>query len=149
MSPDAKVWQPLVSGTLAERARASVDEILAELTARGLEREDPWTALLYEYADRARGCDAHAATTQAILEASVASLGERAAAPWLYGGFTGVAWLASHITARSTRRCRRCSSAPRTTCPTISSAAWWASVSTSSTDCRRAGRRRARGCASS
>ncbi|MEJ7598985.1 MAG: lanthionine synthetase C family protein [Kofleriaceae bacterium] len=91
-------WQALATGDLARRLRGSLADILGTLEAQRGEREDPWTALLYEYADRANSSDAHAAAATRIFERAVAGLPNLGAAPTLYGGFTGVAWLASHLT---------------------------------------------------
>jgi hypothetical protein len=91
-------WQALATGTLAERLRASLEEILATLEAHPGPREDPWTALVYEYADRASHSEDHAAAATRIFDRAVAGIQELGAAPMLYGGFTGVAWLATHIT---------------------------------------------------
>ncbi|WP_437278356.1 lanthionine synthetase C family protein [Sorangium sp. So ce375] len=92
----ASSWQPLVTGSLAERLHASIDEVLVAVKARSTP-EDPWIALLYEYADRAARSREHAATAQEIFERAAASLAEGAHSPALHGGFTGVAWLAAHL----------------------------------------------------
>jgi hypothetical protein len=91
-------WEALATGELADRLRASLTEILVALKAHRPVREDPWTALLYEYADRADNSGEHAAVATAIFERAVASLSELGDSTALYGGFPGVAWLASHIT---------------------------------------------------
>lgn len=92
----ATSWAPLVTGAAAGPLRRSVDEILAAV-ATCAAPEDPWSALLYAYADRAGGSPRHAETAQAILDRAIASLAEGAHPPALYGGFTGVAWLATHL----------------------------------------------------
>ena len=91
-------WQALATGDLAERLRVSLDEILVALESHPGLHEDPWTTLLYEYADRAESSDDHAAVATRIFERAVESLPELGAAPRLYGGFTGVAWRARHPT---------------------------------------------------
>src|SRR5262245_18297884 len=90
-------WQPIVTGELAERLRASTDEILVAIKAQRLTDKDPWIALLYEYADRADRSDKHADTVNEIVARAIASLAERVSSTALYGGFTGVAWLATHV----------------------------------------------------
>lgn len=91
-------WRPLVIGGLDERLRASLDEILVAMKARPPLGEDPWCALLYAYADRVESSDQHAAAFDAVIERALASISENALSPALYGGFTGVAWLANHTT---------------------------------------------------
>ncbi|MGK3967591.1 lanthionine synthetase C family protein [Sorangium sp. So ce118] len=93
----ATSWQPLVTGALAERLRTSVDEVLVAVKAQQATPDDPWSALLYDYADRADRSSKHAETVQEIFERAVASLAEGAHPPALHGGFTGVAWLATHL----------------------------------------------------
>jgi lantibiotic biosynthesis protein len=91
-------WRPLVTNGLAERLRASLDEILVAMKARPPANEQPWTALLYLYADRVDRSDKHAAAFNEVLERALASISEGVHSTALYGGFPGVAWLASHVT---------------------------------------------------
>jgi len=91
-------WRPLVTGGLAERLRASLDEILVAMKSRSPLGEDPWIALLYAYADRVERSDRHAAAFDAVVERALASVSEDVHSSALYGGFTGVAWLANHTT---------------------------------------------------
>jgi lantibiotic biosynthesis protein len=91
-------WRPLVTGGLAERLRASLDEILVAMKARPPVGEDPWSALLYAYADRADRSDEHAAAFNGVVERALASISQNVCSAALYGGFTGVAWLANHAT---------------------------------------------------
>jgi lantibiotic biosynthesis protein len=89
-------WRPLVIGGLHERLRASLDEILVAMRARPPLGEDPWSALLYAYADRVERSDQHAAAFDAVVERALASISDDVRSFALYGGFTGVAWLANH-----------------------------------------------------
>jgi hypothetical protein len=91
-------WHALATGDLADQLRASLADILATLEAKRSTHEDPWTALLYAYADRANPCEEHEAAATRIFERAAAALPELEASPTLYGGFTGVAWLATHLT---------------------------------------------------
>jgi lantibiotic modifying enzyme len=91
-------WRPLVSGGLDERLRASLDEILLAMKARPPLGHDAWSALLYAYADRVEHSDQHAAAFDAAIERALASISENVLPPALYGGFTGLAWLANHTT---------------------------------------------------
>lgn len=92
-------WRALLEGEEAERARAAADAVTADLAGRELDPSlyygHAGVALLHGY--RARTGDERA------LDAAADSLGAAAAmfaeerAPWLAGGFTGVAFAIAHL----------------------------------------------------
>jgi lantibiotic biosynthesis protein len=106
-----KGWQPLLSGTLAERARQAVDEIAAALApapgAADADLSNPTlcggtagVALFFAYrAGRGGGPGAAGDIDAAalLLERCTEALAVTPLAPDLYGGFSGVAWTAEHL----------------------------------------------------
>jgi hypothetical protein len=108
-----KSWQPLLTGSLAERARQVVDEIAAALApAPPLAAADAnllsptlaggtaGAALFFAYrAGRGDGPGAAGDSDAAavLLERSTDALATMPLAPDLYGGFSGVAWTAEHL----------------------------------------------------
>lgn len=95
-------WQPILSEPLRGQAQQAVIDLCAELgTTRAEARQDPELlseyALLHAYLGVAWNSAEHAAKATALLEQSIESLADTAIAPSLYGGFTGVAWIAEHL----------------------------------------------------
>lgn len=106
-------WTPLLAGPAAERAWDAVQEIARELPRQGEEllRERPGRqmslaggkagfALFFGYLALATGADEHAETAARFLDEATEEVAEEATVADLYGGFTGVAWVAEHLTGR-------------------------------------------------
>ena len=106
-------WTPLLAGREAERAWDAVHEIARELPRQGEEllRERPGRqmglsggkagfALFFGYLAQVSGEDEHAETAARYLDEATEAVAEEATVPDLYGGFTGVAWVAEHLTGR-------------------------------------------------
>ncbi|HYC88597.1 MAG TPA: lanthionine synthetase C family protein [Thermoanaerobaculia bacterium] len=106
-------WRPLLEGELAARAEEAVHAIADALAARALDAPDvegrsfgfsvgngtAGQALFYGYlAKSGNGASArHAEQSDRFLEHAVDALATSPVSPGLYGGFTGVAWLAEHL----------------------------------------------------
>lgn len=111
---DYSMWTPLFEGPLAVRALEVVREIAAEIRA-GLAVVPPpgddeaaaedaslcggraGLAILYAYLARAGLGDGAASVADALLDEAVAALAQVNMLPALYTGFTGVAWVTSHL----------------------------------------------------
>jgi hypothetical protein len=93
-------WRPLLEGELASRAREAVDSIAAELTTESA-RDAADRALLFGYL--AMTSDAHddvndyAERSGQLLDDAFDALATTPTGPALYGGFSGVAWVAEHL----------------------------------------------------
>jgi hypothetical protein len=104
-----KSWQPLLTGSLAERARRVVDEIAAVLAPGpaadailsfpSLASGKAGAALFFAYRAQSPGAagaaDLDAAA--AFLDQSTAALASMPLPPDLYAGIAGVAWAAEHL----------------------------------------------------
>jgi lantibiotic modifying enzyme len=91
-------WTTLLEGSLRERALRTVEEIVGVLKERqGVEGPSlgagcAGLALLFAELDRGQPREGHRAQArQLILEAATA-LEEQPLPPWLYAGFSGIAW---------------------------------------------------------
>jgi lantibiotic modifying enzyme len=98
---------------LAQRAGEALDELAAALAvAMDKTPEDhpggfsaladgpAGLALFFHYLDQARPGQGHDERALAHLEAAIEAVSEMTAAPGLYGGFSGVAWVLEHLTGR-------------------------------------------------
>ncbi|MFP3941112.1 MAG: lanthionine synthetase C family protein [Thermoanaerobaculia bacterium] len=106
-------WIPLLTGRAAERALEAVEEIAAELPeatepniedrpGRGASLAGGCAgfALFYGYLARVTGDEAHAETAARYLDQAIDAVAAQVTRPGLYSGFTGVAWVAEHLTGR-------------------------------------------------
>lgn len=110
------IWQPLLEGDLAARAEDAVRAIADALAARSQDAPDApdaeWTssgfsvgggtagqALFYGYLAQSGDAAAalHAERADQFLEHAVEALATMPMGPALFGGFTGVAWVAEHL----------------------------------------------------
>lgn len=91
-------WMPLLEGSLREQALRTVGEIAAVLRER---REEGWPALaggaagrafLFAELERGQPRNGHASQAEALLQGAASALAEQPLPPWLYAGFSGVAW---------------------------------------------------------
>lgn len=95
-------WQPILPEPLRGQAQQALIDLCAELgaiPAEGPEGPELLSdyALLHAYLGVAWNSAEHAARATAYLEQSIESLADTAISPALYGGFTGVAWIAEHL----------------------------------------------------
>ena len=104
-------WTPLLEGDLADRARATVDDIAAAIAADAGEDEDSrrsaslaggraGRALFHAYLAQATGAEAQADLAARRLEEAVDELASAPMGPGLYSGFTGIAWATEHLQGR-------------------------------------------------
>lgn len=91
-------WQPVLEGALQTQAIDAIDAIAGDLARAGpaVAATDPFVALFFAYRARATGDQMDAERAWAFLDHASESLPPY---PGLYGGFTGVAWTAAHLTA--------------------------------------------------
>lgn len=93
-------WRPLLEGELASRAREAVDSIAAVL-ATGSPRDAADRALLFGYlamtSDAHESANDHAERSGRLLDDAFDALATTPMGPALYGGFSGVAWVAEHL----------------------------------------------------
>jgi class I lanthipeptide synthase len=97
-----------LTGALATRARIAIDDVTRDcrrLRKTG-RRRDPTLAggtaglaILYAYLDRALPGGGFSKSALAFLEDSQRALASFRMAPWLYSGFSGVAWATAHVEA--------------------------------------------------
>jgi lantibiotic modifying enzyme len=97
-------WQPLLDGDPAEAARSAIEDIAAALAAEAMIPDRPYLsgggagrALLYAYLAEAwpdRGFDDLAV---AHLDRAIDQMAEHTMRAELYGGITGIAWVAEHL----------------------------------------------------
>jgi lantibiotic modifying enzyme len=98
---------------LARRAGEALDELATALAAAmekapedhpggfsALADGPAGLALFFHYLDQARPGQGHDERALAHLEAAIEAVSEMTAAPGLYGGFAGVAWVLEHLTGR-------------------------------------------------
>jgi hypothetical protein len=111
-------WRPLLSGELAERANAALDDIAADLagiagiagstgsTAEATSRDLSLAgglagiALFFSYLHFARPGQGHDDTAMNLLERAIKGTAELPVGAGLYGGFAGVAWTLEHLNGR-------------------------------------------------
>ena len=98
-------WRPVLCGALARRAGDAIADILAELERWPL--DDPGLAgglaghaLGYEYLARALGERALDERARRAWESAAAAVETSVSAPWLFGGFPGIAWVGAHLAPR-------------------------------------------------
>jgi class I lanthipeptide synthase len=92
------MWRPIANGDLAPRLEVVRAEIMdAVISGSATNRADPWTALLFAYADRAAGSQVCEQLVESTLAAAADLIGQATLTPGLYGGFSGVAWLLAHL----------------------------------------------------
>ena len=100
-------WRPFLEGELASRAREAVDSIAAVL-ATGSARDAADRALLFGYLamtsdanDHAHDhVNIHAERSGRLLDDAFDALATTPMGPALYGGFSGVAWVAEHLAGK-------------------------------------------------
>jgi hypothetical protein len=100
-------WRPLLEGELASRAREAVDSIAAALATESA-RDAADRALLFGYL--AMTSDAknhakdhakhHAERSGRLLDDAFDALATTPMGPALYGGFSGIAWVAEHLASK-------------------------------------------------
>lgn len=96
--PAPIAWQPILEGSLAERAHASAREVIAALgdptaqTDAGLAGGAAGLALVFAYVGRAWNHPPHLDTARRYLERATDALTEQVLPPSLYSGFVGIAW---------------------------------------------------------
>ena len=115
MSSPSGPWRPILSGEPAARVQESIDEILAafpdappvspypgEKTGEspGLAGGNAGHALLYTYLAEATGKEEYAEAAERHLDEAVEALATEPMGASLYGGFSGVAWVAEHLQGR-------------------------------------------------
>jgi lantibiotic biosynthesis protein len=100
----APSWRPLLEEELAARAEDAVRAIAEALSAPSTPGLTPGRigheglALFYGYLSLTEaGAERHAQRADQLLEQAVANLANVPMRPALYGGFTGVAWVADHL----------------------------------------------------
>ena len=102
MNVTTGMWQPLLEGDLAARAEDAVRAIAGALPAPAesagfsVGGGTAGQALFYGYLAKS-GDAAHAEQADQFLEHAVEALATSPSGPALYGGFTGVAWIAEHL----------------------------------------------------
>lgn len=96
-------WRPILDGSLAERSRTAVQEIVAALPAPSSTEMSDATlaqgaaglAVLYAYLSRAGYVDGESANE--FLERALQAVSGEPMGGSLYGGFVGVAWAMTHL----------------------------------------------------
>jgi len=96
---ETAAWKGVLDAATAREARVAIDAIVGALAARPAptDRGDPFVALLFAEAARSLGVTALAARADEALDAAVSRLAERPMKPGLFGGFSGIAWLAMRL----------------------------------------------------
>ncbi|HEY6051248.1 MAG TPA: lanthionine synthetase C family protein [Thermoanaerobaculia bacterium] len=102
-------WRPLLTGALAARARAAIDDVARDcrtLRKTARRRRDPTLAggtaglaVFYAYLDRALPGGRFSKSALAFLEDAQSAVASFRMTPWLYSGFAGVAWATAHVEA--------------------------------------------------
>ena len=97
-------WSPILKGALAERAATAVTAVAGAIRERPLPAQrsslaggEAGIALFYAYLDRVRPGAGHDEAAQEWLDRALDTLASAAQGSGLYGGFTGVAWVAEHL----------------------------------------------------
>jgi lantibiotic modifying enzyme len=99
---ESAAWVPLLSGAVADRARAAVDAIAQELSLlpvydAGLGAGAAGRALFFGYLEQAFPNHGHGAVAERFLDDAFTRLESAPSKPALYGGYVGVAWVAQHL----------------------------------------------------
>ncbi len=115
MSSLSGPWRPILSGELADRVNRSIEEITAAFPSAppvspypgertgespALAGGNAGHALLYSYLAEATGREEYAETAERHLDEAVEALATEPMGASLYGGFSGVAWVAEHLQGR-------------------------------------------------
>jgi hypothetical protein len=108
-------WKPLLDAGMVDQAWEAIHAVAARLLASGsatmprtpeeaapvpdpsLSSGTAGLAVLFAYLDRALPGEGHDETAFRFLETATAAVATRRMVPWLYGGFTGVAWTVAHL----------------------------------------------------
>jgi hypothetical protein len=93
-------WRPLLEGELAGRAREAVDSIatlLGTVLAPKSANDAADRALLFGYLAMTGDAGDHAERSGQLLDDAFEALATTPTGPALYGGFSGVAWVAEHL----------------------------------------------------
>ena len=102
-------WRPLLTGHLAARAWTAIEAIAVDprmqpSAAPGQASGDAslaggsaGQALFFAYLSRCRDGGADAEVAMAHLDAALDALEQTALPPWLFEGFTGIAWVYAHL----------------------------------------------------
>lgn len=92
-------WRPLVRGDAARRIHRVVARLLAAPRARGasLSMGDAGIALALHGLAVARDDDRAAHRARARMDRAIAALASEPMLPWLFDGYTGIAWVAQHL----------------------------------------------------
>jgi len=91
-------WKTLLEGPVRERALRTVNEIAAALqTRQGLEGPSlsnglAGLSLLFGELERGHPQQGHGAQAQQLIEEAASAIEDQPLPPWLYGGFSGIAW---------------------------------------------------------
>jgi lantibiotic modifying enzyme len=97
-------WRPLLDGELAKRAKSAVHDIAEALrtpvSEPSLTDGAGSRALFFGYLADAHPEGPFGDVAQAYLDQSIEMLSEVPMREHLYGGFTGIAWLAEHLQGR-------------------------------------------------
>ena len=102
----SRTWSPILEGTVAARADAAITAVAEAVTGVSLPPRhtsaplaagEAGIALFYAYLDRARPGAGHGETAEGWLDRAFDVLASSAQNPSLFGGFTGVAWVAEHL----------------------------------------------------
>ncbi|HEV7670521.1 MAG TPA: lanthionine synthetase C family protein [Thermoanaerobaculia bacterium] len=115
MSVEPGPWRPILSGELADRVNRSIEEIVAAFPAApsvspypgertgetpALAGGNAGHALFYSYLAEATGREEYAEAAERHLDEAVEALATEPMGASLYGGFSGVAWVAEHLQGR-------------------------------------------------
>jgi hypothetical protein len=101
-------WHPLLEGAAADEAASAIEAIAAALEASleqpaaheySLADGKAGIALFFSYLARSGAGERHRQTAERLLEESVEALEHVSMGPSLFGGFTGIAWAATHLQA--------------------------------------------------
>lgn len=99
-------WSPILEGEAAAQAAAAVTAVAEAIgegplptrsTGASLGTGEAGIALLFEYLDRARPGAGYGEIAQQRLERAIDILASSTQLPSLYGGFTGVSWVAEYL----------------------------------------------------
>jgi lantibiotic modifying enzyme len=98
-------WTTLLEGPLRERALRTVEEIAVALqTRQGVEGPSlsngvAGLAFLFAELERARPRGGHGAHAEQLLFEAISAIEEYPLTPWLYDGFSGIAWSVERLGA--------------------------------------------------
>jgi hypothetical protein len=100
-------WQPLVTGAVADRVLAAVEQIAAALAGDplacdigGMSDGAAGRALFFGYLAEARISGEHAERAERYLDRAIELMGSQSMGWDLFHGITGVAWVAEHLWGR-------------------------------------------------